>query len=72
MAARQCFAGGERSAEVLCALVRERLGPALIVDYVDIRDEDDFTLLAGNVAGGRIVTAIRLGATRLLDNLSLR
>jgi pantoate--beta-alanine ligase len=44
--------------------------PALIVDYLDLRDAELGPVRAN--APGRLLVAARLGATRLLDNIEIR
>jgi pantoate--beta-alanine ligase len=44
--------------------------PALIVDYLDLRDAELGPVRAN--APGRLLVAARLGATRLLDNIEIQ
>lgn len=70
-AARELWRGGESRGDALCALVRARLADDFRLDYVELRDEEDYRELTDPITGGRIVAAARLGGTRLLDNLEL-
>jgi pantoate--beta-alanine ligase len=73
-AAEALVAAGERRADVVRATLREVLAsePLARVEYAAVVDADTFEpveSLAGNVV---IPIAVRLGATRLIDNLRLR
>jgi pantoate--beta-alanine ligase len=71
-AARESWLGGERNGNVLRRQAQQPILEAgLQLDYVDIRDEDDYAPVADPVTHGRIVVAARLGTTRLLDNVAL-
>ncbi|MAE76067.1 MAG: pantoate--beta-alanine ligase [Planctomycetes bacterium] len=70
-AARELWHGGERAAAALVQRVFEELGENFPGDYVEVRDTTDYALVHDPVEHGRIVAAARLGATRLLDNVSL-
>jgi pantoate--beta-alanine ligase len=74
-AAVAAFAGGERDAGALAALVRERVTRvATSVDYVDVANPDTLRVLApGERTAERalLALAIRLGSTRLIDNVVL-
>jgi pantoate--beta-alanine ligase len=70
-AARELFRAGERRHAAFERLVRSHLEPDFVVDYLEVRDEEDFARSADPVTGGRLVIAARLGRTRLLDNLPL-
>lgn len=65
------FAAGERSAVVLRSFVLARLEePGIEVDYVELRDAE--TLAAVEPARPAVIlAAIRVGGTRLIDNLVL-
>lgn len=71
--ARRLFDAGERDAEVLREAVRRTLGAqaGLQIDYVSIADP--LTLRELTVVDEQALasTAVRLGATRLIDNLLL-
>ncbi len=41
------------------------------VDYCEIRHGETLELLQENLAGGRIFVAVRLGSTRLIDNMEI-
>jgi pantoate--beta-alanine ligase len=70
-AAGDAFADGERSPDALRSLVLARLdAPGIEVDYVELRDAE--TLDAYEPArAAAILAAIRVGETRLIDNLVL-
>jgi pantoate--beta-alanine ligase len=72
-AAREAIVNGERSADTVRALLRQRLQsePKFYLDYAEVVDADTFQpieYLAGNIA---IPIAGRLGATRLIDNMQI-
>jgi pantoate--beta-alanine ligase len=73
-AAEALIASGERRAAAVCERLRATLAeePRLTIDYVAAVDADSFqplATLAGNVV---LPIAVRLGGTRLIDNLRLR
>jgi len=72
-AAARAFAAGERDANRLVALVRDRLerSPRLAVEYVAVVDPDTFAELAEAARGCRIVVAGRMPSARLIDTLRL-
>ncbi len=67
------FAAGERSAEALRALIRERVAtePLLALEYVSVADPDTLVELHEARADALVSLAARLGATRLIDNVTL-
>lgn len=72
-AARVAWEGGERDA----AALRERVmavlrgEPRAEVDYVSVADPE--TLAEDNVEGGALISlAVRIGRTRLIDNITLK
>jgi len=72
--AEALIASGERRAAVVCGRLRATLGeqPGVTIDYVAAVDADSFQpleTLAGSVV---LPIAVRVGATRLIDNLRLR
>ena len=72
--AEALIAGGERRASAVRERLRTTLGdePRLTIDYVAVVDADSFQpleTLDGNVV---LPIAVRLGGTRLIDNLRLR
>ena len=71
--ARLRYTEGERDAETLRSLVRERLAniPEAKVDYVSIADPQSLEELSQARPGALVLTAVRLGATRLIDNIRL-
>jgi pantoate--beta-alanine ligase len=74
-AAWRAFAGGERSAGRLRSLARDVIAPvASSIDYVDITDADSLVPLADDAKAGEralLAVAVRIGATRLIDNVVL-
>jgi pantoate--beta-alanine ligase len=72
-AAKALFDGGERDGEALRETMRRTLAaePALRVDYVSVADAASLREL-DRVEGPALASmAVRLGATRLIDNLIL-
>ncbi len=72
-ACRAAFARGEHTAEALVATGREMLAKdaALTIDYFDVVDADTFVAPVEVAVGNAIVAAVRVGGTRLLDNVIL-
>ncbi len=74
-AAEQAAAWGERSADVLVALMRdtvaERAGGALALDYAAVVDPETLEPLERVDHRARALIAGRLGSTRLIDNCSI-
>lgn len=72
-AARQAAFGGERDAEVLQRLIRDRVGqePRLQLDYASIADAATMEELRTITPEALALVAARLGRTRLLDNMRL-
>jgi pantoate--beta-alanine ligase len=74
-AARRAVEAGERDPEAVRALLREVLEsePLARVDYAEVVDAESFQPLTGAIGGGDIVLplAVRIGGTRLIDNLRL-
>jgi pantoate--beta-alanine ligase len=72
-AAAAGFAAGVRDAEALRAAMREVLAaePRAEVDYVSIADLETLEELQRIVAGALASMAVRIGRTRLIDNLLL-
>ncbi len=66
-------AAGERDAEALRALIRERLARVADtrIDYVSVADPDSLEELDRVTHGALVSLAVRFGATRLLDNVVL-
>jgi len=74
LAAREEASAGQDQARVLCEGVARRLGGDFDVEYVEVRDERDFSLigsLAEAPSHARMLLVARLGGVRLLDNLLL-
>ena len=72
--AREMWAGGERSAEVLRGEVRMMLEAEPLVntiDYVSIADPDTLEEMDSVRAPAMLSTAVRIGRTRLIDNVML-
>lgn len=72
-AARQAAFGGERDAEALRRLIRDRVGqePRLQLDYASIADAATMEELRTITPEALALVAARLGRTRLLDNMRL-
>lgn len=74
-AAWEAFDEGERDADTLAGIVRASVElVATSVDYVEVADPESLTpIRAGARVGERalVALAVRLGATRLIDNLVL-
>jgi len=63
---------GERDAEALTRAVRHRLtGAGLAVDYVDVIDPDTMSPVRDAAPGSSLAAAVRVGKTRLIDNVRL-
>ena len=63
---------GERDAGRLMATVRRKLTEAgLAVDYVDVVDPDTMSPLREAESGSALAAAVRVGKTRLIDNVPL-
>jgi pantoate--beta-alanine ligase len=73
-AGEERFASGERSAEALRATMRQTLAREadIIVDYVSAADPDTLVELDTVAGGTLLLAAVRLGNTRLLDNIVLQ
>jgi pantoate--beta-alanine ligase len=74
-AAADAFARGERRAGALAALARESVTQvATSIDYVEVADPESLRVLGPEEATGDralLAVALRIGATRLIDNLVL-
>jgi pantoate--beta-alanine ligase len=70
---RRLFDAGERDADVLRRAVRSVIErePGLSIDYVSVADPLDLQELDTVAQGALASLAVRLGATRLIDNLVL-
>jgi pantoate--beta-alanine ligase len=74
LAARAAFESGRSSSADIEATGRSVLAEdsALDVDYFSVVDDADFSTPLSAVRGGSaIVAAVRIGGTRLIDNISL-
>jgi pantoate--beta-alanine ligase len=72
-AARVLFDGGERDAELLRRAMRATLAaqPDMRIDYVSVADPETLQELSRVDRAALASMAVRLGATRLIDNLLL-
>ncbi|HEY7114887.1 MAG TPA: pantoate--beta-alanine ligase, partial [Thermoanaerobaculia bacterium] len=71
-AARDRTAAGETDARRLAADTRAELERAgFAVDYADVVDPETMRPLESVVPGAALAAAIRLGKTRLIDNVTL-
>ncbi|WP_372786145.1 pantoate--beta-alanine ligase [Phenylobacterium sp.] len=72
-AARDRFAGGERDAEALREAMRAVIAaePQMRIDYVSVADAQTLRELAAVQGQALASMAVRLGTTRLIDNLVL-
>jgi pantoate--beta-alanine ligase len=71
---RDAIIAGSRQYETLCETAKINLKDAgFDVDYFDIRDQNNLSLLNNNADNEKIVilTAASLGSTRLLDNIRI-
>jgi pantoate--beta-alanine ligase len=73
-AARQAIVAGERDAARLIAAARAVLAgePLAKTDYVEVVDADSFETIVRVRGKCLIVLAVRIGATRLIDNLLIK
>lgn len=72
-AAKAAYDAGEREARVLLETVRASMASAQVVpEYVEIRSYPDLGPAADLGAPSAILTAARVGPTRLIDNVVLR
>jgi pantoate--beta-alanine ligase len=73
-AARAAIAQGERSPIVVREIVEEALGreSGIRVDYIAAVDPETFALLPSLRGEVRVLVAVRVGATRLIDNVRVR
>lgn len=69
-AARDAAGRGEREASLLAGRVRRELEAAgLAVDYVDVVDPETMEPVANALSGTALAAAVRVGKTRLIDNV---
>ncbi len=74
-AAAEAFAAGERDASALRALVRDHIAaqPRAEIDYISLADSGTLAELEGVVEPPALLSlAVRFGAARLIDNVTLR
>ena len=70
--ARDAVASGEANAGRLAAEVRRKLeGAGLRVDYIEVVNPESMKPLERVTAGAAIAAAVRVGSTRLIDNVAL-
>ncbi|MDQ5871795.1 MAG: pantoate--beta-alanine ligase [Acidobacteriota bacterium] len=70
--ARNDVERGERDTATLTTAVRRRLAEAgLAVDYVDVIDPDTMSPVREAEPGSAVAAAVRIGRTRLIDNVRL-
>jgi pantoate--beta-alanine ligase len=70
--ARSDVEGGERDAAILSAAVHRKLTQAgLGVDYVDVIDPNTMIPVREVESGSALAAAVRVGKTRLIDNVRL-
>ncbi len=70
--AREDVDRGERDAAKVTAVVRRKLTEAgLTVDYVDVIDPDTMSPVRLAATGSVLAAAVRVGSTRLIDNVQL-
>ena len=72
-AARAAFEAGERGGAALKAIIGRRIAetPGAAVEYVEIVDAESFEPAAVVRRPALAALAVRLGATRLIDNIEL-
>lgn len=71
--ARDAFAVGERDAEALVSRARREIEATdgVTVEYVEGRDPETLAVVHGQVERLTLLAAVRVGKTRLIDNISL-
>jgi pantoate--beta-alanine ligase len=70
--ARDAAGRGERDAMRLASRIRQELESAgLRVDYVDVVDPETMAPVADAVSGTALAAAVRVGKTRLIDNVTV-
>ena len=71
--ARRAFDDGERRADVLRAVMRAAIAaePSAELDYVSVADADTLAELTIVPASALALLAVRVGRTRLIDNIQL-
>jgi len=72
-AAKALYDSGERNAGKLVGCVREGLfsDPALRVEYIELRDAEELSVLETVDRPAVLALAVRVGKTRLIDNVKL-
>ena len=74
-AVAEAFEAGERDASALRTLVRERIAaePLAEIDYISLAASETLAELEGAVEPPALLSlAVRFGAARLIDNVTLR
>jgi pantoate--beta-alanine ligase len=72
--AKAAFDAGERDADTLRELVRDRIAtePLAALDYISLADDRSLDEIEGAAAGPALLSlVVRFGPTRLLDNIEL-
>ena len=70
---KAAFDGGEKDVETLKGIVREEIGtePTAVIDYVDIYSFPELLPIAKIEAPALLAIAVKIGKTRLIDNMIL-
>ena len=73
LAVRELFDQGETAVEPLLAAARARIAeaPVAVIDYIELRDGITLEPAAKAAAGTLLALAVKVGATRLIDNTVL-
>ena len=68
--AKREFAGGENDAERLRGVMREHIeSNGGEIDYIEMVDSKTLEPVANVASGNRVLLAVRMGSTRLIDNM---
>ena len=70
-ACRARFSAGERDAESLRVVLRERLHGMVDLEYASVADPDSMEELETIMQRGVASVAVRIGTVRLIDNIPL-
>jgi len=72
-AAKELYASGEKNAGKIIGCVQEELlsDPALRVEYIELRDAEELSVLETVDKPAVLALAVRVGKTRLIDNVKL-
>ncbi len=71
VAARDAIRAGTSVETALAAADAALRGAGLLPDYVDLRDAETLTPMTSLDRPGRLLAAVRVGSTRLIDNLAV-